>query len=166
MSTRRLRWLDELPTLARSLREAGGVLTGEPAAHVHMAAATGSVPGAAPAYPALPPPPTQAILPGEVASIRGATADLGAVAETVRHRLDLFSTIIRLSDGTEVPVLSREAVLADLLSKGGLAVGVAGVLLRVAGDPPVDTDEVREILKAARMGHLFQPMLELMDGAR
>jgi hypothetical protein len=50
---------------------------------------------------------------------------------------------VTLSDGTRIPVLTREAVMAQLLSQGGLALGLAGALLRVVGDPLLDRDEVR-----------------------
>ena len=55
--------------------------------------------------------------------------------------------------------------MAQLLGRGGLVLGLAGSLLRLANDPPIDVDEVREVLKAARLGDRFQPLLELLQVA-
>jgi hypothetical protein len=44
MSTKRLRFLDEIGQLSAALSSVGGVLSGEAAAHVRLAAATGSRP--------------------------------------------------------------------------------------------------------------------------
>jgi len=68
-----------------------------------------------------------------------------------------------LADGTVVPVLSREAVLAQMLEQGGLSIGLAGTLIQVGGEPPIDVDEVRELLKAARQNERFQLLLELVQ---
>jgi hypothetical protein len=37
--------------------------------------------------------------------------------------------------------------------------------LRLANDPPIDPDEVRELLKTARRPERFQPLLELLNVA-
>ena len=95
------------------------------------------------------------------ADAAGVEPDRGAVAEVLRARLDLFGTTVVLPDGERVPVLRREAVIAQLLAQGGLALGLTGVILAITG--PIDADEVREILKAARQGDRFQPLLELLD---
>jgi hypothetical protein len=47
----------------------------------------------------------------------------------------------------------------------GFALALAGMVIRLANEPPVDVDEVRELLKAARQGDRFQPLLELLDVA-
>jgi hypothetical protein len=96
--------------------------------------------------------------------VAGVEPALGAVADVVRGRLDLFAATTMLGD-TPVPVLPREAVAADLLAHGGLSLGLLGLTLRLAGEPPIDVDEVREILEAARRGQSFQPPLELLDVA-
>jgi hypothetical protein len=59
-----------------------------------------------------------------------------------------------------VPILSRDAVVAELLAQAGLALGLAGLMVRLC--PAIDPDEVRELLKAARQGDRFQPLLELV----
>jgi hypothetical protein len=43
--------------------------------------------------------------------------------------------------------------------------GLAGTLIRVCNQPAVDPDDIREILKAARQGERFQPLLELLSVA-
>lgn len=87
------------------------------------------------------------------------------MAAVLRPRLDLFTTNVTLADGTVVPTLTREAVLAQLLAQGGLAIALAGSIVALANRPPIDVDEVREILKAAGRGECFQPLLELLDVA-
>jgi len=144
------------------LRRAGAAVSGEAAAHVHLAAATSTVPGGPAGYLALPPAGLTAVFPEESMALTQVESDRGAVADALRHRLDLFTTTLVLADGTRVPVLTREAVLAQLLSQSGLALGLAGTVLMVAGQPPVDPDEVRAILKAACQGDRFQPLLELL----
>ncbi len=79
--------------------------------------------------------------------------------------MPLFAMQVALSEETVIPTLSREAVLAQLLDLGGLALGLAGLLVRLANHPPVDVDNVRELLKAARRPERFQPLLELLDVA-
>jgi hypothetical protein len=91
------------------------------------------------------------------------SSDRSAVADAVRPVLALFTRNVVLADGTEVPTLSREAVLAELLGRGGLAIGLAGTLMQLANDPPIEIDEVRELLKAARLSERFQPLLELVQ---
>jgi hypothetical protein len=157
--------LDALPALAAELDAAGAVLSGESALHVHLAAATGSVPGEPPKYAALAPGVIEAVFPEDARDIAGVKRATGAVAELLSGRLDLYSTRVRLADGTVVPTLTREAVLATLLARGGLAIGIAGKLLMVAPEPAVDVDVVREILKASRLGDRFQPLLELLNVA-
>ncbi len=154
-----------LRDMADAFRRAGAAVSGEAAAHVHLAAATGTAPGGPIRYHALPPAGLAAVFPEGGTAPTGVEADEGAVAAVLRHRLDLFCTTLTLPDGTRVPVLSREAVLAQLLSQGGLALGLAGTVLLVAGQPPVDPDEVRAILKAACQGDRFPPLLELLDVA-
>jgi len=87
------------------------------------------------------------------------------VAVVVRTSWPLFVTRVPVADGLRVPVLTREAVIASLLSRGGLAIGLAGILMRGTGAASLNADEVREILKAARQPERFQPMLELLDVA-
>jgi hypothetical protein len=139
----------------------GAALSGEGAAHVHLAAATGTDPDGAVRYLALRPRRLEAVYPDGSRTIAGIDAAESPVAEVVRANLALFSAPILLG-GVTVPTLTREAVAADLLARGGLSLGVLGVMLRVG---PVDADEVREILKAARQGERFQPLLELLDVA-
>jgi hypothetical protein len=161
--------LSAIKQLAPVLRATGGVLSGEAAAHVHIAAATGAVPGAGARYSALAPLSIEAIWPEPVAQHSnvptGVVRGSGSVAGVVSGQLPLFSTMATWSDGTVLPVLRREAVLAELLERGGLAIGLAGTVLRLANDPPIDPDEVRELLKAARRPERFQPLLELLNVA-
>ena len=157
--------IDVLPTLGPALGAIGAVLSGESAAHVHLAAATASIPGHSVRYAALIPRRVHAIVPEGARDVPGVERDVGVITEVLRERLPLVSTIVTLADGTSVPTLSREAVIAQLLALGGLAVGLAGTLIHVANVPPIDVDEVREILKAARQGERFQPLLELLDVA-
>lgn len=147
---------------AEELRRAGAVLSGEAAAHAHLASASRSVPGAASKYPALGPTRLEAVLPEGTEPIAEIGPDRSAIADLVRSRLDLFGTTVALADGTRIPVVTREAAIAQLLVRGGLALGLAGLMLRFAS-PPIDPDDVREILKAARQGERFQPLLELLD---
>lgn len=162
---KRLAFLDQLPELAARLRAAGLVLSGEAAAHVHLAAATQSVPGEPPRYAALPPRSIEAIGTADAVQLAGIALDTSPVAGVVRERLDLFGQQVVLADGTAVPTLRREAILAELLARAGLAIALAGSVVGVARLPPIDPDEVRELLKAARQGERFQPLLELMDVA-
>ena len=67
-----------------------------------------------------------------------------------------------LADGTVLPVLRREPALAELLSRGGLAIGLAGILLRFRGEDPLDVDEVRELLKAAQQPERYRSLPELL----
>jgi hypothetical protein len=162
---RHLQLLDGLPAIAASLRVVSGVLSGEAAAHLHLAAATRSVPGQPPRYCALAPRAIEAILPPDAPDLPGIERDRDRVAEVVAGRIESYAVELRLDDGTVVRGLSREAVLAQLLARGGLAIGLAGSLVRLADTPPVDVDEVRELLKAARAGERFQPLLELLQVA-
>ncbi|MBN2497481.1 MAG: hypothetical protein JXR96_23010 [Deltaproteobacteria bacterium] len=155
----------DLFRLAPSLRAAGAVLSGEAAAHVHLIAATGTQPSQPPRYPALAPARIEAILPAGAVGPSGIEPDQSAVAEALRPRLELFTCGLDIGAGEAVPALRREAVMAQLLGRAGLALGLAGILLRLANDPPIDVDEVREILKAARLGDRFQPLLELLHVA-
>lgn len=154
-----------LPALAARLTRAGALLSGEAAAHAHLVAATATVPGEPARYAALPPRRVEAVLPAGARPVDGVEEASSPVVEALRPRLDLFSTTVVLGDGTMVPVLSLEAVLAELLGRGGLALGLAGLLVRLCGRDAVDVDGVREILKAARQGERFQPLLELMEVA-
>jgi hypothetical protein len=153
-----------MPALAERARSAGVLLSGEIAAHAHLAVASGSQPGAPPRYAALVPRRIAVIASDPATTMSGAEAETGALAEVLRHRLDLYRTTVRLGH-TELPVLTKEAVVAQLLSQGGLAIGLVAALLRVACDPPLDVDVVRELLKAARQGERYQPLLELLDVA-
>ncbi|HEY3237448.1 MAG TPA: hypothetical protein VGJ84_22205 [Polyangiaceae bacterium] len=163
MSTSRLPLLDDVVLLTRALRSIGAVLSGESAAHLYLAAATSSRPGQPPRYSALPPQRIEAIVPAGAVEPPGVSSDRSAVADAVRPVLALFTRNVVLADGTEVPTLSREAVLAELLGRGGLAIGLAGTLMQLANDPPIEIDEVRELLKAARLSERFQPLLELVQ---
>jgi hypothetical protein len=157
------RLLAALKRVAPAVADAGAVICGGAAAHAHVAAATDSVPGGPIRYAALVPRRIQVVCP-EGAAARmaalGLDVDESPVATFVRVRLDLFATVLRLADGTAVPVLSREAVTAQLLGRGGLSVGLAGLLVRLCR--PLDADEVREILKAAGQPERFQPLQELL----
>jgi hypothetical protein len=155
--------LSTIRETAAALARAGGTLSGEAAAHVHLAAATGSRPDESPRYIALPPRRLEAVFSGDAVKVAGLETDTSPVAEVVRRRLDLFATSVLLADGTSVPTLTKEAVAAGLLAQGGFALALLGTLLRVC--PPIDPDDVREILKAARQGDRFQPFLELLDVA-
>ena len=157
------RFASELPDLAERLSRAGALLSGEAAAHAHLASVTGTT-AADPRYAALPPRAVEAVLPAGRATVEGVVEATGPIVDALRTRLDLFSTTVTLHDGTQVPVLSLEAVLAQLLARGGLALGLVGMLVRLCGTS-IDVDEVREILKSARQGDRFQPLLELMDVA-
>ena len=154
----------DLPALAERAKSAGVLLAGEVAAHAHLAAASNSRPGERPRYAALVPRRIRVIASDAAATMPGAEAETSALAEVLRHRLDLYRTTVWLG-GTELPVLTKEAVVAQLLSQGGLAIGLVATLLRVACDPPLDVDVVRELLKAARQGERYQPLLELLDVA-
>ena len=151
-------YLETLLALEGALREHGAVVAGEAAAHAHLASATGWARGKRAEYLAL--------VPRRIA-VLGATApagtelDTGPVAAVLRDKLELF-TARPVVAGHALPTLCREATLAELLSLGGLRVGLAGILLRVANDPPIDPDDVRDILKAARQPEPFQPLLELL----
>ena len=144
--------------------ESGGAFSGEAAAHVHLASATGTRPGEKRRYVALPPRRVEAIFPFGGPTVSGVEPTAGAVADVLRARLDLFSTRLPLGE-TPVPVLSAAAVAAHLLAQGGLSLGLLGIMLRLVGPRSIDVDEVREILKAARQGERFQPLLELLDVA-
>ncbi|HEY3355299.1 MAG TPA: hypothetical protein VGQ83_18770 [Polyangia bacterium] len=157
--------LHDLCRLAGGVTSARGAFSGEAAAHAHLAAATGAVPGGATRYLALPPERLEAVFPAAGATAPGVETDRDPVAELVGGHLDLFATTARLADGSEIPALSREAVVAELLARGGLALALVGLLLRHQGDRPLDVDEVREILKAARQGEAFPPLAELIDAA-
>lgn len=157
--------LHKIRELAGQLASAGAVLSGEAAAHVHLAVATCTVLRGAPGYTALAPRRIEALFPEGAGAMSGVVAAEGAIADVLRHRMDLYSRPLPLLDGTLVPTLTREAVLAELLSRGGLALGLAGILIGRAGDPPIDADDVRDILKAARQGERFQPLLELLQVA-
>ena len=154
--------IQQIREAAPGLERVGAVLSSEAAAHAHLMAATGSDPSGRPRYPALAPRRLFAIYPQGASAIPGFEPEGGPVAEELAGRIDLHRTTVTLADGTRVPVLSREAVLAQLLERGGLSLGLAGILIRICSDPPIDTDDVRDILKAARQGERFQPLLELL----
>ncbi|MBI2378629.1 MAG: hypothetical protein HYV07_31825 [Deltaproteobacteria bacterium] len=162
----------EVGELVVLLRDAAGdlaarglVVSGPSAAHVHLIVATGSSAGEPAKYAALPPR-TIHVLGGTVAPTNPFTRDSGHVAEVLAANLALFTTSVRLAEGTRLSVLTREAVLAQLLERGGLAVGLAGLLVKLTRNGGIDVDEIRELLKAARESHRFQPMLELLDLAQ
>jgi hypothetical protein len=157
--------LIEVRAAAGELGHAGGVLSGEAAAHAHVAAATGTAPGGPPRYAALVPKLVEAIFAHDGVVARSVHRDESEVAAVLRPRLDLFVTSVTLADGTVVPTLTREAVLAQLLAKGGLAIALAGSIVALANRPAIDVDQVREILKSAGLGERFQPLLELLDVA-
>ena len=159
------RALQSIRDAAPAIEQSGAVISGAAAAHVHLMVATGTTPGGPILYAALPPRRLTAIYPNGVVQVPGIEPDSGPVADVLRARLDLFGATATLGDGTPVPVLSRDAVVAELLSRGGLALGLAGTLIRVCDQPAVDPDEVREILKAACQGERFQPLLELLSVA-
>jgi hypothetical protein len=155
--------LERIATLAPALRAARAVLSGEGALHVHLARATGSRPGDPPRYSALAPRRIEALFADDDGALPGVRPDPSEVATVIRRNVALFSENVVLADGTVVPVLSREAVLAQMLEQGGLSIGLAGTLIQVGGEPPIDVDEVRELLKAARQNERFQPLLELVQ---
>jgi hypothetical protein len=157
------RFVAQLPDLAERTSRAGAVLSGDAAAHAHLAVVTGTTPNEL-RYAALPAHQVEAVFPAGSSSVRGVAEAAGPVVDVLRARLDLFTTELTLTDGTRVPVLTVDAVLAQLLARGGLALGLAGLLVRLCASS-VDADEVREILKAARQGDRFQPLLELIDVA-
>lgn len=159
------RALQGIRDAAPALEQSGAVLSGEAAAHAHLMAATGTTPDGAILYAALAPRRLTAIYPDGAGRVPGIEPDDGPVAEVIRASLDRFGATAILGDGTRVPVLSRDAVVAELLSRGGLALGLAGTLIRVCDQPAVDPDDIREILKAARQGERFQPLLELLSVA-
>lgn len=149
---------DSAGTLAR----AGAIVSGQAAAHLHLAVASATPVDGPLAYSALSPRSATAIYPGPE-RVPGFEEDRSQVAETLRANLGLFVTRVVLPGTTGgIEVLSREALLAQLLAEGMLSIALAGSVLKVAGKPPVDPDHVREILKAARLGDKFQPMLELV----
>lgn len=155
---------ERLHARAEKLARTEAVITGEAAAHLHIAVATRSPWRGPLAYSAKSPSQITAIFPrGE--SIEGITSDASAVAEVARHRLDMNSAAVELAGGPplQLRVLSREATLAQLLERGGLAIGLAGQLLQATRSVPIDLDDVRDLLKAARLGERFQPVLELID---
>jgi len=154
-----------LPRLARDAETARALLSDEAAAHAYLAAATKSRPGEAPRYAALVPRRVRILAADEARPVAGAEFDSSAVAQLLRHRLDSFGTTVELADGTRIPVPTREAVVAQLLARGGLALGLVASMLRVQPDAALDTDEVRDLLKAARLSERYQPLLELLDVA-
>ena len=159
------RLLARVQRVAPSLLECGAFVSGAAAAHVHLAAATRSAADGTVGYVALVPGSVQVVCPDgaaeRLASI-GLECDSSRVALVVRRRLDLFATIAQWVDGTRVPVLSRDALLAQLLAQGGLAIGLAGLVVRLCRRPRLDPDVVREILKAAGQPDRFQPLHELL----
>lgn len=167
--TREDRIVARLAELAPPLTSAGACLSGAAAAHAHLAAATESRIGAPLRYIALPPREWEAVGAGggalaSVAALHGLRVATGPVEDVVRSSWPLFASSVALADGATVPVLTREAVLATLLSRGGLAIGLAGIMLRGTREP-IDPDDVRELLKAARQPERYQPLLELLDVA-
>jgi len=140
-------------------------LSDEAAAHAYLAAATRSRPGEAPRYAALPPRCVRVLSADDARPVAGAEFDSSAVARVLRHRLDLFAAVLELVDGTRIAVPTREAVIAQLLARGGLALGLIASMLRVQPDSVLDTDEVRDLLKDARLSERYQPLLELLDVA-
>lgn len=154
-------FLEQIRDISEALAASGGVLAGAAAAHAHLAAATAWVPGAEPRYLALTPRNIRVLGAHPPA---GAVADTSEIGAVVTARLDLF-TVRLVVGGRSIPALAREAVLAELLAQGGLSLGLAGLVLRLAQGSsvaPIDVDEVRELLKAARLPERFQPMLELI----
>lgn len=93
------------------------------------------------------------------------TADKTAVGSVIARSLPHFGVVLTLGDGVQVPVLRSDAVLAELLERGGLAIGIAGVLLRLLGAQRPDPDDVRDLLNAACKPERFQPLLELLEVA-
>jgi len=143
-------------------RSAGAVVAEEAAAHAWLIAATDTRPGVPPRYVALPVRRVAVMAPVGAALPQGATRATGPVADAILGAIELYAEPLALPDGPTLEVLSREAVLAQLLARGGLAIGLAGLLLRVTKDRPIDPDVVREVLKSARLGERFQPLHELL----
>jgi hypothetical protein len=157
-------YLGRVNALARTLRARRCVLSGEAAAHLHIAHATGTELGGEARYLALVPRKIEVVIPAGEPDIEGVVRDARPVSQVLGHS-NLFTVELGLRRGDALPVLRREAVLAELLGDGGLALALAGMMLRLANEPPVDVDEVRELLKAARQGDRFQPLLELLEVA-
>lgn len=153
---------ERLHDIAAELASSGAVLSADAAAHAWIMRATGTWHGEPVRYLALPTGVPRAIVPSGAVPPPGVRPDAGPVVEVLQAALPLYSTTLRLPHGPEIPVLTREAVLAQLLARGGIAIALAGLLLRAAPEPPIDPDVVREILKAARLGDRFQPLLELL----
>lgn len=153
---------ERLHAIAPDLAACGAVLSGDAAAHAWIMRATGTWHGEPVRYLALPTGTPRVIVAAGPALPAGVRLDSGPVVEVLQSALPLYSTSLRLPHGPEIPVLTREATLAQLLARGGVAIALAGLLLRAAPEPPIDPDVVREILKAARLGDRFQPLLELL----
>ncbi len=161
--------VERLVALSEPLTRTGSCLSGSAGAHAHLAAATHSQIDEPVRYIALAPRVWEVVARGDgslepCAAKLGVQVSQGAVEEVVRTSWPLFVTNVQLAGGASVPVLTKEAVLAVLLGRGGLSIGLAGILCRGAGDG-IDPDDVRELLKAARLAERFQPMLELLDVA-
>lgn len=159
--------VNRLARLGAPLRRSGVILSGEAAAHAHLAATTSSVPGEPARYLALPPWSWEVLEPsgvdlGSLAHDHGLVRDSSAVGDVVRGAWGAHTAVVALADGTLVPVVSRDVTLAMLLARGGLAIGLAGMVVRICRTPPVDPDDIRDLLKAARQGERFQPLLELL----
>lgn len=146
---------------AVALDHAGAVLSAQVAAHAHLAAASRTAAAGPLRYSALAPRRVTAVYPGP-SRVSGFDEDSSPVAQILQADLAFFTVTVTI-DAIAVRVISREAALAQLLAEAGLSIALAGSVLKVAGSPPIDVDQVREILKAARLGDRFQPMLELVD---
>lgn len=151
-----------LHALASDLEAAGAVVSFEAAAHAWIMVGTGTWHGEPPRYLAHPVRHIRVIAPEGARLPADVTRDTSAVAQVLVAALPVYTETVTLPHGPTLRVLSREAVLAQLLAKGGLAIALAGMLLRVANEPPIDPDVVREVLKGARLGDRFQPLLELL----
>ena len=156
-----LRLLHLLRESALALDRAGAVLSAQAAAHAHLAAASRTAADGPLRYSALAPRRVTAIYSGPERVV-GFDEDASRVGEVVRDDLAFFTVMVTI-DAIAVRVISREATLAQLLAEASLSIALAGSVLKVANSPPIDVDQVREILKAARLGDRFQPMLELVD---
>lgn len=156
-----LRLFHLLRESAVALDHAEAVLSAQAAAHAHLAAASRTAADGPLRYSALAPRRVTAIYPGPE-RVSGFDEDSSPVAQILRDDLAFFTVTVTI-DAIAVRVISREATLAQLLAEASLSIALGGSVLKVAGSPPIDVDQVREILKAARLGDRFQPMLELVD---